>query len=390
MILKGRIWPLRLRYMKTKTALFHQKAPAGTKKIAPIIGLGVLAGCSFWYMNSYNTIWSEPPKYLERQSHDSRVEGVLWSLANEKSRVAVKDKSTFDLMISYAVYKACSLRWLIEVAPNIFSYASSLHLTQPLNFILRHTIYKQFLGGESMKQCKATMDRLKSGGIGVILALSVETDVEKQDEEGKDKLRELCNHKADETTQITKQCILSASTQPGSFVAVKVSALTSPLLLQTVTRSLSQLYGSFEEHASAQTMSQNQVCHVVAQHRGQVNVDENVLEIVHSSSYNEIDMVEFKHMLLLDRPVVLNLFSNVLSSQDKQDWWQMLSRLDEICSLAKSCGVKILIDAEQTYLQLAIDQAALVMEQRHNKLGACPTVYNTCMVAQIVRCCNAV
>ncbi|KAG2171522.1 hypothetical protein INT43_008248 [Umbelopsis isabellina] len=339
-------------------------------------------------MNSSKPIWSEPPTYYEMRTHDTNVEGILSSLANGKSRIAVQNKSTLDLMISYSVYKACSLKWLIEVTPTLFSYAETLHLTQPLNFIIRRTIYNQFLGGESMEQCKATMARLKNNGIGVILALSAETDVKEQDvkeqdEQDKDRLSKGFNHKADEITRITKDCILSASAQPGSFVAVKVSALISPSLLQIVTDSLSQLYRSFEEHAGGQTMSQSQVCHVVVQHRGQVNVDENVLDIVHNCSYSEIDLVEFKHMLSLNRPAVLDLLSNVLTWQDKQDWVQMMRRLDEICSLAKSCGVKILIDAEQTYLQLAIDQAALVMEQRHNKLGACPTVYNTCMVAQI-------
>lgn len=383
MPLKGRIWTLRSDVLKTKKALFHQNAPAGSNRKASIIGLGLLAGCSFWYMNTSKPIWSESPIYLERRTDDARVQGVLSSLANGKNRIAVQNKSTLDLMISYSVYKACSLKWLIEVTPTLFSYAEALHLTQPLNFIIRHTIFNQFLGGESMQQCKTTMTRLKNNGIGVILALSAETDVNEQDEQDKEKLSQGFNVKADEITRITKDCILSASTQPGSFVAVKVSALISPSLLQIVTESLSKLYQSFEEHAGGLTMSQSQVCHVVVQHRGQVNVDENVLDIVHSCSYSEIDLVEFKHMLTFNAPAVLDLFSNVLTWQDKQDWVQMMRRLDEICSLAKSCGVKILIDAEQTYLQLAIDQAALVMEQKHNKLGACPTVYNTCMVAQI-------
>ncbi|GAB5586383.1 proline dehydrogenase [Umbelopsis nana] len=219
------------------------------------------------------------------------------------------------------------------------------------------------------------MEQLRKHGIGVILALSVETDV--GDVQHADSLEsfKVMNEKADRIMDATKQCVLSASSQPGSFIALKITALTSPLLLQKITSILSQLYESVDQHASAQTMSQSLLCHVVAQHHGLVNVEENVPEIVHN--HNEIDMVEFKHELLLHRPAVMNLLSNVLSEQDRQNWLQMLRRLDEICSLAKSCGVKVLIDAEQSYLQLAIDQAALVMEQKHNQLGNCPTVYNT-------------
>lgn len=321
------------------------------------------------------SVLTEPPQDIKAPTGTIN-DKVLSGLTDPHNGIAVRDKPTTRLLLSLAIYKACSVKWLIDSAPSILSYASSMHLTKPLNFIIRHTIFDQFLGGESSEECKRTMEQLRKHGIGVILALSVETDVGDVQHDDSLESFKVMNEKADRIMDATKQCVLSASSQPGSFIALKITALTSPLLLQKVTSILSQLYESVDQHASAQTMSQSLLCHVVAQHHGLVNVEENVPEIVHN--HNEIDMVEFKHELLLHRPAVMNLLSNVLSEQDRQDWLQMLRRLDEICSLAKSCGVKVLIDAEQSYLQLAIDQAALVMEQKHNQLGNCPTVYNTC------------
>ncbi|KAI9284320.1 FAD-linked oxidoreductase-like protein [Umbelopsis sp. AD052] len=305
------------------------------------------------------------------------MEKVISSLADPNNRIALRDKPTTSLILSLVVYKACSMKWLIDSAPSIFSYASYTHLTKPINFIIRHTVFNQFVGGESSEDCQKTISKLKDQGIGVILALSVETDVDDVEERNASHQSIHMNQQADFFMDATKQCVLSAGTQPGNFIALKISALTSPLLLQKVTGVLSDLYESFGHHTSvsSHTLSQSQVCHVVAQHRGLVNVEENVPEIIHNN--NEVDIVDFKQMMLLHRPAVMSLLSNILTEQDQKDWLRMLHRVDEICSLAKSCGVKVLIDAEQSYLQLAIDQAASVMEQKHNQLGSRPTVFNT-------------
>jgi proline dehydrogenase len=360
-----------------RSFLFSGRRSAGTKERAYVICTGILTGMSLWSIASLTPVFTEAEQQMPVAT-GSIMDKVISSLADPNNRIALRDKPTSSLILSLVVYKACSMKWLIDSAPSIFSYASYMHLTKPMNFIIRRTVFDQFVGGESSEDCQKTMTKLKDQGIGVILALSVETDVGDVEETDASNQSVHMNQQADFFTDATKQCVLSAGTQPGSFIALKISALTSPLLLQKVTGVLSDLYESFGQHASvsSHTLSQNQVCHVVAQHRGLVNVEENVPEIVHNC--NEIDIVDFKHMMLLHRPAVMSLISNVLTEQDQEDWLRMLHRVDEICSLAKSCGVKVLIDAEQSYLQLAIDQTASVMEQKHNQLGSCPTVFNTC------------
>lgn len=50
-------------------------------------------------------------------------------------------------------------------------------------------------------------------------------------------------------------------------------------------------------------------------------------------------------------------------------------RLATICARAAERGVNLMIDAEQTYMQPAIDHFARVMQQEHNR--EVPVVYNT-------------
>jgi proline dehydrogenase len=53
----------------------------------------------------------------------------------------------------------------------------------------------------------------------------------------------------------------------------------------------------------------------------------------------------------------------------------LLNRLDTICKSAKDHNVKLLIDAEQTYFQAAIDYLTIYMCKKYNTKS--PIVYNT-------------
>lgn len=64
-----------------------------------------------------------------------------------------------------------------------------------------------------------------------------------------------------------------------------------------------------------------------------------------------------------------------LSDQQKIEWAAAEERVARICGLAEKLHVPIFIDAEESWIQQAIDQLALTMMRRHNR-EAC-IVYNT-------------
>ncbi len=53
----------------------------------------------------------------------------------------------------------------------------------------------------------------------------------------------------------------------------------------------------------------------------------------------------------------------------------MLARLDVLATAARDAGVSLMVDAEQTYLQPAIDHCVQYLQQRYNTERA--VVYNT-------------
>ncbi len=64
-----------------------------------------------------------------------------------------------------------------------------------------------------------------------------------------------------------------------------------------------------------------------------------------------------------------------LSQAEKQEYANVISRLEAICKKAHELGVKIYIDAEESWIQIAIDRLAEVMMQKYN--GSSAIVYTT-------------
>ena len=55
----------------------------------------------------------------------------------------------------------------------------------------------------------------------------------------------------------------------------------------------------------------------------------------------------------------------------------MLGRLDAIAACAKEQGVRLMVDAEHSYFQPAIDHAVLRLQRTHNRGTSPPVIFNT-------------
>lgn len=64
-----------------------------------------------------------------------------------------------------------------------------------------------------------------------------------------------------------------------------------------------------------------------------------------------------------------------LSTTEQAEWQRVLQRLDRLCSAAHAAGVPLLVDAEESWLQPAIDDMVDTMMEQYNREK--PIVYNT-------------
>lgn len=106
--------------------------------------------------------------------------------------------------------------------------------------------------------------------------------------------------------------------------------------------------------------------------------DEVVRVIAATSGNNSVPFCVFK-LTAIARFELLELVSNTkpgkLKPQLQAEWAAVKERVERICDDAISANKLVMIDAEETWIQPAIDQLAIAMMQKHNKKSA--RIYTT-------------
>ncbi|KAG0215797.1 hypothetical protein BGX28_008107 [Mortierella sp. GBA30] len=366
----------------TKTPLWQKVAIGGTVALATSATL-------------LNQLAKSPQ--LEASSSTSSGD-VVADLKDEHNRIGVEKKSTADLMLSMLVYKLCTFGLLVDMAPNLISLAEMLHLTPPVYWIVRKTFFAQFCGGESADDCTGTMNALRSAGINSILDLSIEADLDENElqNQSADQIRAQFNKSADHIADLTSTCIETASHMSKSFAAIKVTAMGSPLLLQQVSNTLTVLENKFKKADQNKDgkVTKEEFKQLVKMlpsptlEKGQ-SLDAVVDQLFKEADRDQdgqVDWVDFASTISLNRDETRALFTGSASEEipglvkeDLDDYKRLLVRMEALCNQAQKTQTRLMIDAEQSYFQPAIDNVALhLMENFNNKPHAeGPLIFNT-------------
>ena len=88
------------------------------------------------------------------------------------TKIAFESKNTADLKRSYHLFKVIGNPSIVKLGGLFTPIALKLHL--PIKGIIKKTIYRQFVGGETITDCEKTIETLSNYHIGTILDYSVE------------------------------------------------------------------------------------------------------------------------------------------------------------------------------------------------------------------------
>ncbi|CAG8586014.1 7552_t:CDS:2 [Paraglomus occultum] len=311
-------------------------------------------------------------------------------LASTDDRIAVQDKKVSELVRSLLVYKLCSFQSLVNFAPNLIELAKRLHLSWFAYWTIKKTFFAQFCGGQTAEECIETMNRLKSEGIGCILDYSVEADVENSkgsSDPESDEFRKCFNEKADYVTDMMLKCIDTAATHPNSFIALKITGITNPLMLERLSTILVTLYNQFRRHDNDKDgiISRSDLLNIIKEVSGiSDKAAEKLLDEFHIPNVQTIDMVQFQDIFSIDSPKMRHFFSSLpnerLTSYDIADYDKLMARLDRLFTVARKSNVRVMVDAEQLRFQPAIDSIAMRLSCEYNKMHGSPygpIVFNT-------------
>lgn len=239
------------------------------------------------------------------------------------------------------------------------------------------------------------MENLKAFAVNSILDLSVEADLDATSSsttESDEKTRQRVNKHADSVAEQIRTCIETASHQPQAFAAVKITALGSPLVLQRVTTTLSALEEAFESLDTNDTGRLNKegfTALVRMIPNPTIGSADQLFQEADTDNDGYVDWVDVKSTLSFNMRESRELFlaseSSTcipgLSKEDLHDYGVMLHRLETLCDQALSIHTRLMIDAEQTYFQLAINTVVLHLQQKYNakarRSDVGPLVFNT-------------
>jgi len=197
----------------------------------------------------------------------------------QDTQTAFADKTTSELKEKHRLFKMMGSPSLVNFGTKMTNFALSIGL--PVSGLIKHTVFEQFCGGETIEECQKTIEKLGRSHIGTILDYSVEGKSEEEDFE----------HTKDEIIQTIKR---ANEDENIPFAVFKVSGIAP--------------YGTLEKVSAG------------------------------------IELPE----------------------KSKLKWERIQTRVNEICEYAHSLNQPVFIDAEETWIQNAIDLMAERMMEKYN------------------------
>ncbi|KAJ1569173.1 hypothetical protein HK405_008859 [Cladochytrium tenue] len=316
------------------------------------------------------------------------------------------DASVFTLLNSYAVLQLCAFRPLVDWSDALLGLAARLRLSWAIEAVIKRTFFAHFCGGEDLDETVGTMRRLEAKGIGSILDLAMEAD-----ETGSGGgpapawTPKSCDAHAARMGDLMLEAVNVASRSELSYLAVKVTAFAPPVLLVSWSTALSRAREAFLEAAGisgpltqpdslphqrvpSAKFKESLSSRFPSLRSDGATLDAMVsrMEVESKSAGAEADgSIDWFGVTRVASWTNLNYARAMMAKAELADLVPpVLAHLDRLAAGASSSGVRLMIDAEQTYFQPAIDDVTRILMAGYNKGGssASPTrlpvvIYNT-------------
>ncbi|XP_072243525.1 proline dehydrogenase 1, mitochondrial isoform X1 [Leuresthes tenuis] len=357
-----------------------------------------------------------------------------FSVDFELTREAYRSKDSLELLRSLVVFKLCSYDFLVDKNVEIMDLGKKILGQKVFEQVMKMTFYGQFVAGEDQRAIKPLIQKNQAFGVGSVLDYSVEEDISQKKTEQKEissrvsaagnesiggdhreeeahelfddsqggvrrapSYRHADEIKCDQHMETFIKCIkASGGSSTEGFSAIKMTALGRPQLLLGFSEILMKWQRCFTFLASQQgkdgletleqrlDLTQLQECLTKLGAKGDF-YGWFTGKKAEFSGY--IDMLDW-NSLLDDRAKISNLLvvPNVelgeleplmlrFTIDEEKQMQRILQRLDILAKHALESGVRLMVDAEQTYFQPAISRLTLEMQRIYNREE--PVIFNT-------------
>lgn len=286
------------------------------------------------------------------------------------------------------------------------------------SMLMKYSYFSHFCAGEDSDNMKPVIEQLRKENVGPILDYAAESEGSSGDDNDSGSMNtnamegiftqppfnqpaRVYDYKSekecDQHVEIFKSCIRavrdvssSSSSTSSGFAALKVTALGNPALLERMSNVITEvnnLFSEFDKKSSGVITREEFVqCYEHHFHLDGGKLAE-VLEYLDPNDTGRIDYISFAQMLT---PYTLPTFTSkckdigplALATPSEEEivlMKKMSLRLHILAEEAANCGTKLLIDAEHTKYQPAIDSLVLELQQKFNAKDKTnrPVIFNT-------------
>lgn len=235
------------------------------------------------------------------------------------------------------------------------------------------------------------VQKLRSNGVQSILDFAAEADPEHAQNEkrtvGRVYSHDIEEAQCDANVDIFLQSIQAAAAVDGGFAAIKITALGQPKLLEKMTKVIKrtrEMFGEFDTTQDGKLTLDEFLGGLKAMKVSMSEDDATELfRRFDTDQTGEIDLDEWLEYLkvedLIYRPFFLAPYATngipFLNNEELVMLENMMGRVNTIAECAEKHRVRLMVDAEQTYFQHAIDHTVMNLQRRLNR--EFPIVYNT-------------
>ncbi|CAM2103330.1 proline dehydrogenase 1, mitochondrial [Caretta caretta] len=354
------------------------------------------------------------------------------------AREAFRSKRSAELVRALVVLGLCTVEPLVARSRQLMNLSRKLLGQQLFEKLMKMTFYGQFVAGEDQAAIKPLIQRNRAFGVGSVLDYSVEEDLTPEEAERKEmesctsvsekemggaaqREKQYRAHRefgdrrdkvisartyfyADETKcdqhmDMFLRCIeASGSSSEDSFSAIKLTALGRPQFLLQFSEVLMKWRRFFHQMAAEQGKAGLAVVETKLEVKKLQETLANLGIVTKAESQHwftgedlgmsgTVDLLDWNSLidsrtklskLLLIPNMKTGQLEPLLSRFTEEEDLQMkrmLQRMDILATRALELGVRLMVDAEQTYFQPAISRLTLEMQRKFNMEKA--VIFNT-------------
>ncbi|KAL0486837.1 proline dehydrogenase [Acrasis kona] len=305
-------------------------------------------------------------------------------------------KSDYEILRSIIVFKLCGIEFFVKNANRLLKLGDKIIGQRITNLIMKKTFFAHFCAGEDSETIKPVIKKLENAGLGAVLDYAAEADVPETPTERKEGVVSARTYEytdeasCDANLEICLSCIEASANRPDSFAAIKLTALGKPELLEHLSTVLNHTKKVFQNFCESEQdiVKMTELINYEQFDRGlrAMNINlgtvktRKLFDKMDANKSGDVDFVEWINFLdpkLLGglNPKFKTQGLKTLSEEEMQQVRNLKKRLKLLADKAADLGVRLMVDAEQTYFQPAIDHFVLQLQRTYNRER--PVIYNT-------------